>query len=117
MANSKLLKDIQTLAREFEDQRKLLVALGDENRQDLLVSMMKMGRCEGACVADIAEQSRLSRPAVSHHLQILKEAGLLKVRHEGTKNFYYFDAKQASIKGLIETLEHARTLAAAVQRA
>ena len=34
----------------------------------------------------------MSRPSVTHHLAILKEAGLVSVLKEGTKNFYYMDA-------------------------
>ena len=34
----------------------------------------------------------MSHSAVSHHLQILKEAGIVSVRREGTRNYYYFDA-------------------------
>lgn len=53
--------------------------------------MMQMGDCSGVRVGEITERTHLSRPAVSHHLQILKDAGILKVRKEATKNFYYFD--------------------------
>ena len=37
-------KDIEELAEKFEDCRKVLVALGDENRQHLILEMMKMGK-------------------------------------------------------------------------
>ncbi len=37
-------------------------------------------------------KTNLSRAAVSHYLQILKDAGILKMRRECTKNYYYFDA-------------------------
>ena len=49
-----------------------------------------MEQCNGVRVGTITEKTHLSRPAVSHHIQILKEAGILKVRKEGTKNYYYF---------------------------
>lgn len=52
----------------------------------------------------------LSRPAVSHHLQILKQAGILKVRKEGTMNFYYFDADMVAFEKLIQTLSEARDI-------
>ena len=50
------------------------------------------------------------RPAVSHHIQILKEAGILKMRREGTKNYYYFDANFEAMNRLIQMLEHARSI-------
>ena len=66
--------------------------------------MMGMGECGGARVGAITERTHLSRPAVSHHLQILKEAGLLKMRREGTKNYYYFDADAEAMEQLLQML-------------
>lgn len=88
-------KDICRLAEEFEECQKILLALGDENRQHLILEMMQMDHCEGVRVGTITEKTHLSRPAVSHHIQILKDAGLLKMRREGTRN-YYFDADTIS---------------------
>lgn len=104
--------DIEKLAEEFENCRKVLIALGDENRQHLILEMMRMGSCSGARVGDITEKTHLSRPAVSHHLQILKDAGILKVRKEGTKNYYYFDPGTQSFDRLIHMLQSARELTA-----
>ena len=47
----------------------------------------------------------LSRPAVSHHLKLLKDAGVVKVRREGTRNYYYLDPDMKSFKALISVLE------------
>lgn len=102
------------LAEEFEACRKTLLALGDENRQHLILEMMKMGRCCGVRVGEITEKTHLSRPAVSHHLRILKEAGIVGVRREGTKNYYYLDADAGAMDRLIRLLFHAK---AAVERA
>jgi len=55
-------------------------------------------------------KTHLSRPAVSHHLQILKDAGILKMRREGTKNYYYFDPDQKSFDDLIQVLAEARKI-------
>ena len=65
-------KDIEKLADDFESCHKILTAIGDENRQHLILEMMKMGNCRGVRVGDIDKKTNLSRPAVSHHLQILK---------------------------------------------
>lgn len=43
----------------------------------------------GIRVGEIAEKKHLTRPSVSHHLQILKETGIVTMRKEGTKNYYY----------------------------
>ena len=72
--------------------------------------MMQMGECNGVRVCEITEKTNLSRPAVSHHLSILKDAGLVKMRREGTKNFYYFDADQETMNKLLNMLNHAKEI-------
>lgn len=103
-------KEIRELAKEFEQCRKILVALGDENRQHLILEMMKMEQCDGVRVGAITEKTHLSRPAISHHIQILKDVGLLKMRREGTKNYYYFDADSEAMNKLINMLNHAKKI-------
>ncbi len=102
--------DLKKLSEDFISCRKILTALGDESRQHLILKMMEIGNCYGARVGEIAESSRLSRPAVSHHLQILKDAGIVKVRKEGTKNYYYFDADMRSFDLLIGMLMTAKSI-------
>lgn len=100
--------DIHDLAREFRACSKALLALGDENRQHLILEMMQMGQCNGVRVGEITAKTNLSRPAVSHHLAILKDAGLVKMRREGTRNYYYFDADAEEMNRLISMLTHAK---------
>ena len=100
-----LTEDISTLAENFAASAKILTAIGDETRQYLILEMMKMGSCMGVRVGDITEKTNLSRPAVSHHLQIMKDAGIVKVRKEGTKNYYYFDPEMEAFGQLISTLQ------------
>lgn len=102
------------LARRFVSCSKVLTAIGDETRQHLIVEMMQMGKCNGVWVGEVTEKTNLSRPAVSHHLQILKDAGIVKVRKEGTKNFYYFDPEMEAFAELISTLQLARSLSQTV---
>lgn len=103
-------EEINSLAEEFESCQNILIALGDENRQHLMLEMMRMEHCGGTRVGTITEKTNLSRPAVSHHLQILKDAGILKMRREGTKNYYYFDADAGAMNRLIQMLHHARKI-------
>jgi len=42
-------------------------------------------------VGEIARGMPVSRPAVSQHLKVLKEAGLVADRPEGTRRVYYID--------------------------
>lgn len=107
---SEYQKDIQLLAEEFQHCQKLLLALGDENRQHLILEMMQIDDCNGARVGTITEKTHLSRPAVSHHLRILKDAGIIKMRREGTKNYYYFDTDSEAMNRLLQMLEHAKNI-------
>ena len=105
-----LEQEIISLSGEIKAAQKILIAIGDEVRQHLILVMMNNGDCSGMRVGDIAAETRLSRPAVSHHLQILKEAGIVRMRREGTRNYYYFDADMASFDRLIQMLDHAKMI-------
>lgn len=96
---------VGTLAQNFGECSKTLTAIGDETRQHIILEMLKIGKCEGLRVGEITEKTNLSRPAVSHHLRIMKDAGIVKVRKEGTKNYYYFAPETESLEQLISTLQ------------
>ena len=102
--------ELLILSEEIKGTQKILTALGDEMRQHLILVMMQSGNCSGMRVNDIAQKTSLSRPAVSHHLQILKDAGVVKMRREGTKNYYYFDADMEAFDRLIDMLTHAKAI-------
>jgi ArsR family transcriptional regulator, arsenate/arsenite/antimonite-responsive transcriptional repressor len=59
-------------------------ALADETRQKI----MRLCCCEWLSVNEIVEKLDVAQPTVSHHLAILREAGLVNVRHEGRQTFY-----------------------------
>lgn len=66
--------DIETLARQ-------LWAIGDPVRLEILRILPTEPTCEQACnVSKIAEQIGLSQPATSHHLRILRQAGIITNR-------------------------------------
>lgn len=52
-------------------------------------------RC-GMNVNEITGKTSLSRPAISHHLKILKDAGLVNIRQEGTANYYYLTLREVN---------------------
>ena len=78
---------LAAITQGFVRSQSLLLALGDENRQLLIIALLRFG-CDGARVGALTAQTRLSRPAVSHHLKILKDADLVTLRKEGTKYYY-----------------------------
>ena len=104
------MREIQILTEEFQACRQMLSALGDENRQHLILEMLQMGECGGVRVGAMAERSNLSRPAVSHHLRILKDAGLIKMRREGRKNYYCFDADTDALNHLLRLFTLAKQM-------
>ena len=57
-----------------------------DKNNDRPISLPAQSRPHGLNVREITEQTSLSRPAVSHHLKILKTAGLIDVHREGTCN-------------------------------
>ena len=107
-------KRVAVLAEEFASCTNILTALGDETRQHLILEMMRFEDCSGVRVCEITEKTNPSRPAVSHHLQILKDAGIVKMRKEGTKNYYYFDPEMESFEKLIAVLQLAMDISKAL---
>lgn len=59
-------------------------ALADETRQKI----MQLCCCQWLSVGEIVEKTNVTQPTVSHHLGILKQAGLVKTRRSG-KMIYY----------------------------
>lgn len=83
------MADFTDLRNEFAATSDILVALGDEHRQAIIVELLKDKVCAGRQVSELTKATRLSRPAVSHHLKVLRDAHIIEYRSEGTKNFYY----------------------------
>jgi len=64
-----------------------LAALADPTRRQVFEHLRSGPRAVG----EIAEEMPVSRPAVSQHLKVLKEAGLVADRAEGARRVYYID--------------------------
>jgi ArsR family transcriptional regulator, arsenate/arsenite/antimonite-responsive transcriptional repressor len=63
----------------------LFFAMGDAHRQQVIILLAQHAELN---VTEITEQLPLSRPTVSHHLKVLRQAGLIGVRRSGTEHFY-----------------------------
>jgi len=61
----------------------------------------------GLRMGEITEQTHFSRPAVSHHLKVLRDAGVILMRKEGTKNFYYINVRTelGSLRTLVSDID------------
>ena len=76
-----------------------LDALGDPTRR-LVFKRLREGN---RSVREIADGLKVSRPAVSQHLSVLKDAGLAVVRIEGTRRLYAIDTRGLeSLRGWLD---------------
>lgn len=82
--------DIETLAKQ-------LWALGDPVRLQILQILPTEPTCHNACnVSRIAERIGLSQPATSHHLRILRQAGIITNEKKCRDMIYWIDLAAAS---------------------
>jgi DNA-binding transcriptional ArsR family regulator len=72
---------------EFEELA--FEALGDANRRQIL-RILSTG---GKPVQEIADAMTISRPAVSRHLRLLKDAGMVAERAQGARRIYYLQER------------------------
>lgn len=70
----------------------LFQALSDVHRQSIILLLSQHERLPVNAIADALP---LSRPAVSHHLKVLKAAGLLELTRESRENYYRLTIESA----------------------
>lgn len=97
-----LAPEVRPLREHLIASRDLLTALADPARQDL-VQVLARGELN---VGQIAARVTLSRPTVSHHLHILRRAGLLRARKQGREVYYRLNKERvvATLQGLLDSL-------------
>lgn len=66
-----------------------LAALGDPTRRTIFERVAR----KPSAVGDLARGLPVSRPAVSQHLKVLKEAGLVREEAQGTRRIYRLDPR------------------------
>ena len=99
------MKTISQIPSEWADTSKLFIALGDEQRQRILLAFEPDERLN---IGQIVAASTLSRTAVSHHLRVLREAGALQSEKIGKEVFFRINKSRmtealASVLSYIET--------------
>ena len=82
----------------------VLSALSDETRQKIIMLFYKH---EELCVTDIAKNFSLSRPTISHHLNLMRRVKILKIRKDGKEIYYSFNSDYVIgvMESVIETLK------------
>ena len=96
---------MRNMARTFS-------ALADPTRLGVVEKLMQQGELP---VAVLLEDIDMSAPAVSRHLKVLREAGIVTQRAEGTKR-YYAVAPEAMRAIADWTIEHRRFWEASLDR-
>ncbi|KZE78777.1 ArsR family transcriptional regulator [Paenibacillus elgii] len=88
----------------FQLTTAIFQALGDENRQHIIMLLLEHGSLN---VNQITDRMEISRPAVSHHLKILRQAGLITFDRNGNEKFYSISSGEflVKIKNLIAAIE------------
>ena len=94
----------RAIPRPWRRTASIFVALGDPHRQRIVL-MFEPG--ERLNVAQIVAASTLSRTAVSHHLRVLRDAGVLRYEKVGREVWYWADpaAVRTALEAVLDYLD------------
>jgi DNA-binding transcriptional ArsR family regulator len=88
-----------------------LQAIADATRRRILQALKERGGCSigkevGLCACDIEQRIHLSQPTISHHMSVLKKAGLVEAKKHGQWMWYRRNEKAIGdvARALRETL-------------
>ena len=106
MSNETIEKGLADVREQFRQCSYPLFVLGDIVRQDILI-LLSERLDTGMNVTEITANMELSRPAISHHLKVLKDAGFITPVKKGTKVFYFIDMHEpfSRLKELVVSLD------------
>ncbi len=87
--------DAEKAARAFK-------ALGDDNRLRIIELIASQGEM---CACRILDELDIAQPTLSHHMKLLKDAGLVKARKQGRWMHYSMDRSMLeSIEGFLRAI-------------
>lgn len=100
-------KDVKQKTIElFEQCIPIFEALGDKVRQQLI---LEIANSDGFSlnVSELTARTSLSRPAISHHLKVLKNAGIIRPEKKSTQIFYVLNYMEQvnMVKELVKAME------------
>jgi ArsR family transcriptional regulator, arsenate/arsenite/antimonite-responsive transcriptional repressor len=91
MINAQMNVDIS--ASDTVDAVAFAKAIADDTRQRI----MTLCCCQRLTVSDITREVGLSQPTVSHHLAVLRDAGLVVAQRDGRETFYTLDQARITV--------------------
>ena len=86
------------MGENYREYARIFKALSDENRL-MILDMLKNGE---TCACFLLEDLSISQPTLSHHMGVLREAGIVSGRKEGKWTHYSIDLK--GCKKVVELL-------------
>lgn len=97
-------KEKSTMAAVLKDCQWEFKCLSENTRQKIILTLLTEGPMN---VGQITKQTRLSQPAVSHHLKELRLANLVTVHSSGTEKLYEptLDEFEEKMQRLIDELK------------
>lgn len=102
--------DNKLVLEKFTHSTSILQALGDVNRQQIIALLIELPSLN---VTQITERMDISRPAISHHLKILRQADLVDCLKNGKERYYCLSPRIHDtlqiLKDLIEAVESQRS--------
>lgn len=86
---------------------RMLRAIADPTRRRILNTLKQKGACSigkdvGMCACDIEERIRLTQPTISHHMSVLKKAGLIDAKKEG--QWMWYRRNEGAVRELARSL-------------
>jgi ArsR family transcriptional regulator len=78
----------------LEEAASLFKALGDETRLAIVRQLREQGR---VCACNLGACCALAQPTVSHHLKVLREAGLVRADKQGLWVYYTLDQNKLDL--------------------
>ena len=81
------------MAKSTDPDIQLLAALADPTRLEIL---RQLAASNEVCACDFTDCCGVSQPTVSHHLKVLREAGVVTCERRGTWIYYRLDPKTAA---------------------
>ncbi len=87
-----------------DDLTRLLDAVSEPMRMQMVFLLTEHDRLN---VGEIARQFHISRPAISHHLKVLKDAGIVRSEKSGQAVYYWIDSQRivTALRALADKIE------------
>jgi DNA-binding transcriptional ArsR family regulator len=95
---------LRAIPRQWRNVARVFAALGDEHRQRILLTFSPGERLN---VGSIVAVSTLSRTTVSHHLKVLRQAGVLRSEKIGKEVWFWLDKEflEDSLRAVLDYLK------------